>query len=464
MATTVLSCPKCRAPVRLREGETKVQCTGCGATVSMWDKAVDEAPAAQEGAGDRLRQAVLVGSLLILAGAFVTLATMRRHRGAQARPVVKEAPIYTAPPNIAVAPAPAGEVAWEANARAPVVAAINADGVEDVFGFFRVWDGTSAWIAYAGAFDGATLKPLWRSEAIDPQLVKQAGVLPMAIVLGSRILVADSSPTLRVYTLATGEKQTTLKLSGPVARLCRSPDQPARVWARVVGDGDTMLDLDSGKSTLAPRPKWCPASPDEPPVTPKAKKVPVPIVIPALIPPPPPRTRESIACMETFINGAVAEATCHAPELLAGPAAPRVFRPGYVLTDGTLTVALGTKDDLPFAVSRTKATPWIHPFVTDDTKAKPRSPAVAELAQGRLYAVYDKVYFDARVAVLDARTGQTVWEAPLVGSLPGTEGLGRGEARGLVATAARVYVVRAGGGLDIFDASSGKAIGTIGKQ
>jgi len=34
MTTTVFPCPKCGAVVRLREGETRVQCTGCGSTVA----------------------------------------------------------------------------------------------------------------------------------------------------------------------------------------------------------------------------------------------------------------------------------------------------------------------------------------------------------------------------------------------------------------------------------------------
>ena len=33
MTTTVLPCPTCRLPVRLREGERTVQCTGCGSIV-----------------------------------------------------------------------------------------------------------------------------------------------------------------------------------------------------------------------------------------------------------------------------------------------------------------------------------------------------------------------------------------------------------------------------------------------
>lgn len=464
MATTVLPCPKCRTSVHLRDGETRVQCTGCGATVTMWDKTSEPAPVTT-GGGDRARQTVLVGSLLILAGGFVALATMRRHR-APPPPVVTPTPIYTAPPKIPVLPTPAGELAWEPNAQAPVITAVNADAVEDVFGFFREWDGLSAWIAYAGAFDGATLKPLWRSEAIDPQLVKQAGVIPAALVAGTRIVVADTSPTLRVYALASGEKQKTLKLAGPVAGMCRSPEQPSRVWVRVVGGGDTLVDLDSTSADLAPRPKWCPLGPNEP--APVAPQGPAPTTGPTAhrrAATPPARTTPTVtACSDAFLNSKVAVAACRAPDRARTDPAPDAFHPAYELTDSTLTVALGTKNDRPFAASQTKAAAWLHGFVTDDTQAKPAAPAVTDLAFGRLYAVYDKVYFDARLTSLDAHTGEALWDVPLVGSLPSIDGEGRGEARGLVTTVARVYVVRAGGGLDIFDAASGKSIGTIGKK
>jgi hypothetical protein len=279
----------------------------------------------------------------------------------------------------------------------------------------------------------------------------------MALVAGARIVVADTSPTLRVFTLASGEKQATLQVSGPVAELCRSPDRPSHIWVKVIGDGDAMLDLDTGKATLAARPKWCPLPgyrANLPDALPKWKK-PTPEQVAAATR----QAKMSAACADAFLNGFVAQATCKLPE---GDASG--WQPRYTLTDGTLAVTIGTKEDKPVAVSQTKGTAWSHGFVTDDTKAKPAAPAVADLAFGRLYAVYEKLYFDARLVALDARTGEAVWDSPVVGSLPRSDGAGRGDARALVATASRVYVVRAGGALDVFDAASGKAIGTIGKQ
>lgn len=443
--------------MRLRDGETKVQCTGCGSTVASADAAKGALAAGARSGGEKTRQVVLSLSLGVAAAGLATMATLRRHgppdRGAAPAPT----PIYTAPPVAPVGPTPEGELAWEANARSPVIAAINGDAVEDIVGFFRVWDGLSAWIAYAGAFDGATLKPLWRSEPIDPQIIKQPGVVPLAVVVGGRVVVADTSPTLRVFDLVSGEKQVTLKLTGAVQDICRAPDQPNRVWIHVVGGGDTTLDVLASKAELAPRPKWCPVPPYQVEPPPPTQRKPTPEELAAAAR----RKVELTACTELFDNGLVARAACRPPATSKGEEG---FVPAYELSDGTLSVALGTKESKPFARSRVAASPWAHDFVVDGTMAKDAAPAVAELGFGRLYAVYERVYFDARLAAVDARTGEALWDAPLVGSLPRTDGNGRGEARGLVTTASRVYVTRAGGGLDIFDAAAGKPVGTIGKQ
>jgi hypothetical protein len=461
MTTTVLPCPHCKAPVRLREGESHVQCVACGRTVSRVAPGAELSAANSKGApaGAGLARAVLPVSFALIACGFVSFAMLRPHRQAVQAPLP---PLYTAPPMAAVTATPAGELAWEPVSRSPVIAAINGDDVEDIFGFFRVWDGRSAWVPYAGAFDGATLKPLWRTEAIDPQILKRRSVLPYAVVLGKRVVVSDATSILRVFALATGEKEMTLELPGIVIDFCRSPEPPARIWIKVDGNADTLLDLDTGKSKLAPRPTWCPVPAFQAPV---------------LKPPPPPwkskeLTPEDIAaarlraaCEDQFQNGPLANATCRVvAEDIARASTDAGVVARYELTDGTFTFALGSKAEHPFAESLTKGSAWAHDFITDDTKARPLAPSVADIAFGRLYAVYDKVYFDARLTALDAKTGRPLWDVPLVGSVLGGEGASRGNAHGLVTTASRVYVTRIGGGLDVFDAASGEAVGSIGKH
>jgi outer membrane protein assembly factor BamB len=108
---------------------------------------------------------------------------------------------------------------------------------------------------------------------------------------------------------------------------------------------------------------------------------------------------------------------------------------------------------------------WQRAVAADpSTLATESAPRVAELAGGRLYVVYGKEYFDARLEALDAKTGQTAWDVPLVGSLPRHDAFGsRGDAVSVVVSESRVYVARSEGGLDVFDAKTGAAVGRIGK-
>jgi outer membrane protein assembly factor BamB len=175
-------------------------------------------------------------------------------------------------------------------------------------------------------------------------------------------------------------------------------------------------------------------------------------------------SRPNRACKDDFRNG-IARAAC-----VPGDDAALVegATSHYMLKAGGAAVVLATKDDRPLAIGvgpGFKAS-WSTPLVADETKPIPEAPHVADLIDGRLYVVYAKVYFDARLAALDAATGSRIWDVPLVGSMPSSSlgDLGRGEARGLVASKSRVYVTRSGGGLDVFDAADGKAIGTIGKK
>jgi putative pyrroloquinoline-quinone binding quinoprotein len=372
--------------------------------------------------------------------------------GVGSAPVSTQEAVYVPPPVAVAKEAAAGEIAWETEARSPVLVAVNADGVEDIFGFFRVWDGRSAWTSHGGVFDGATLAPLWRSDPIDPQILKRQGIVPTALPVGARIVVSDATPTLRVFDLASGNKLASLQMADAVVNMCKAPDPAARVWVQVAGDQHALVDLDTGKATFASRPAWC-SLPEPPPKEAAArKKAPTDAAAP------------NVACKEDFRNG-IARAACS-----PGEEAPPIegVTNHYMLKNGGAAVVLATKDDRPIAIGvgpGYKAS-WATPFVSDDTKPRPEAPHVAELVDGRLYAVFAKVYFDARLVALDASSGARIWDVPLVGSMMSSSlgDLGRGEARGLAASKSRVYVTRSGGGLDVFDAADGKAIGTIGKK
>jgi hypothetical protein len=451
----LLSCSKCGTRVRLREGEEVGRCEACNSVV---DRASRERAQRQADTPSLTPTVVLIGSLLLLVAGAAAFRTVRKGRGPGAgartssstttsqEPEVIPAPVVTA------AQAPAGELAWEPEARAPVLVTANADDVEDIFGFFRVWDGLSAWTFYGGVFDGATLAAIWRSEPIDPQILKRPGVVPMALVVGRRLVVSDTTATLRVFDLASGAKELTLRMAEGVVDVCKAPDPASRIWVQVTGDQHALVDLETGKATFAPHPAWC--SLPEPP-----KEA------------PPVRRRAALeagvvnrVCKDDFQN-LVARATC-----VPGDEAPLLegATSHYMLKNAATAVVLATKDDRPIAIGvgpGYKAS-WSTPLVTDDTKPTPEAAHVAELVDGRLYAVFSKVYFDARLVALDATSGARLWDVPLVGSRPSSSlgDLGRGEARSLAASKSRVYVSRSGGGLDVFDAADGKAVGTIGKK
>jgi hypothetical protein len=442
----LLTCPKCGNRVKVREDEDFGRCEACNGLVSRTLLGASPPPTeAPLSLG-----LVLTGAFVLIAvGAFAMISMRPRHPGTAS--TTSAAPIYLPPPEATAVVAPAGELAWEPEARAPLLLSTNRSEGDDFFGFFRVWDGRSAWVSYGGLFDGSKLATRWRTEAIDPQILKREGVVPLASIVGSRVVVSDTSPILRVYDLENGNKQATVRVADAVVDICKPKDTaPARIWVHVANEQNAVLDLESSKATFAARPAWCAA--------PRAQA--------GVAPSTPSKKGGSLGpCYDDFRNP-LAQATCLPGE--AAPALETGVEAHYVIKDGASAVALGLKDARPIAIGIGPGfkVSWTAPLVADDTKPLPEAPHIAELADGKLYVVYGKVYFDSRVVALDAEGGKRIWDVPLVGSV-GAGSLadtGRGVARGLVASKTRVYVSRSGGGLDVFDAADGKALGTIGKK
>jgi hypothetical protein len=446
----LLTCPKCGNRVKVREGEDFGRCEACNGLVSRTLLLGASPPPTEAPLSLGL---VLTGAFVLIAvGAFAMISMRPRHPNIVG--TTSADPIYVPPPEATAVVAPAGELAWEPEARAPLLLSTHRPEGDDFFGFFRVWDGRSAWVSYGGLFDGSKLATRWRTEAIDPQILKREGVVPLASIVGTRVVVSDTSPILRVYDLENGNKQATVRVADAVVDICKPKDTsaPARIWVHVANEQNAVLELESGKATFAARPGWCAAPRAQAgvaPSTPAGSK----------------RVGSLGPCYDDFRNS-LAEATCLPAE--AGPAVATGVEARYVIKDGASAVALGLKDARPIAVGIGPGfkVSWTTPLVADDTKPLPEAPHIAELADGKLYAVYGKVYFDSRVVALDAESGNRIWDVPLVGSVGGGSlaDTGRGVARGLVASKTRVYVSRSGGELDVFDAADGKALGTIGKK
>ena len=458
--TTVIPCPRCGVPVRLAEAESVARCEACNTVVSRRAKPTG-------GGQERASQStVLAAGLAVLVAAGVAFWALGRHPPPPAisPPFDGHAKSTALPPSkpeppTALPSIPAGEIAWIPDARGPLLLGGAGDGgpaVEDVFGYFRVWDGRSAWTTFAGVFRGSTLAEAWRTEPLDPWLVRRTGSVPMALALGSRIVVADATQTLRIYT-AAGQKEATYRLAQPPRDMCRAAGTgDGHVW--IDFDAPVTLDIDTGKTVPTPA---------APPGCRRMSRPSPPLVhghdagaADASGPPSP-------ACDGDFQNH-LARATC-----LAGDALPRLDDVAlrYAVTDGSAEVALGTAGDGPTIPTAVGLLPggkvaWKRPVAADaTTRSTELVPRLAELANGKLYVIGDKVYFDSRLQAIDVKTGQTDWDVALTGSLPRTKAFeARGEPRSLVVSATRVYVARAGGGLDVFDASMGAAVGTIGSR
>jgi hypothetical protein len=437
----VLPCPKCGTPVRVPDGAAEGRCEACN-TIVRRDAPPPPAPVPAGGG---------VPGAAIAAAVFVLLAGLgmwgwRQYRFVHAQSAgttglatgISTTTRATAPPHVDPPPPPASTtepavdlIAWVAEARGPVTAAADGDGVEDIVGFFREWDGRSAWVAYAGVFRGDTLALLWRSEPLDPWIVHQEGIAPMAVVAGKRVVVADTSAVLRVYKLATGEKESTFKLADAPSELCKSPDG-GRVWLKVLGNADALVDLDTGKAQPAGRPGWCPQRADAmfnaaPASSPDAGKAAAPAKADGGA------AQRAYAACHDALTSHLGRAVCAPPD--AAPAQNGVT-PSYVLKDGGWSVAVGTKSDdatVPAAIGFGGGkVAWQHPIPEDlSTRGRDGAPHVADVADGVLYVAYEKMFFDSRLAALDAKTGERRWDVPLVGSLPRTDALPtRGEARG----------------------------------
>jgi hypothetical protein len=347
---------------------------------------------------------------------------------------------------------PVLELAWVAEAKGPVIARLDGDAIEDLFGFVRVWDGRSAWTMHAGAFSGATLAPLWRTEPLDPWLIRKADASPMATVVGKHVVVADGTSKLRVYGLS-GAKEATYLLSQAPHDLCAMADG-AHVWI----DAPTPLTMDVGTGSFAPATaaSSCHDGGRKPRAATDAGDAGRGAGL-----------AWNEACRGAFDNRS-ARAACLSPGQLGALGRSDL---AYALVDGDARVAFTQPHDpesqaaaRALAFSANGKVLWERAVAdAGSSSADGAPPRIADVVNKTLYVVYARKLFDARVEAIELATGRTIWEVPLVGSLPPADPVGaRGAAVRLVVTDARVYVARAGGGLDVFDARTGATVGTIG--
>lgn len=304
---------------------------------------------------------------------------------------------------------------WDHVSGKPALAEI--DGKPAFIGRTRkVLDGDQLFI---DAYDAKTVARLWRlgpygSYSDAYQAVHYA-------VVDDAVVVSDAKSQVHVHALATGEVRKSVSLTDKVEHLCVPPGGPAgSVWVNQIDDKSHLLDVKTGKLTQSPMPDGC------------------------------------------FENAWAAE---RAADTLVEDVAPEVegLQVKRVLVDGDVGVALAVKSPgtpVPHVVGfdpEDRSVRWNDVVASVDAATIRQTDAVGALAGGRVFTVYGAGQDDWYLAASDAKTGARVWEQKLR-PLFAVDSI-----NGLSATPGFVFLGRTSS-LEVFDAASGKLLGTVGKE
>jgi PQQ-like domain len=319
---------------------------------------------------------------------------------------------------------PAGEhLQWSSNGTSVVPARIDGDAVEDFVGRYVILDigGDSSQTLFVGGFSGATFERAWKAGPYGT-LSDGVGATHLAVA-GDRIAVTDYRLALHVLDAATGKELRTLRLSDRARDMCSPTDARKQVWIEVADGNNLVVDLDAGKAeSAAKRPAWC-------------------------------RGGASHECAGT--RAACSDDRNRAPKQ-AG------FGTDLVFSEGNVSVAVGHKEPgtrtpmaLGFDASR-GAVAWTATIPADPTSVSGMPDPSGDLAEGRFYTSYSLgSQKGSRLVSFDARSGARRWDVEVP---RGSAGSG---VEGLTATATRVYVPH-WTWIDVFEAGSGKLLGTVG--
>jgi hypothetical protein len=312
---------------------------------------------------------------------------------------------------------------WDTVAGPPIPAAIG--GTEGFVGRIRTRGDDTLWIA---AFEGSKLGQVWKAGPFGTY--SEGYRSTYAEVAGGSVVVSDYRANLHVYDLASGHETKTLKLTDRASGMCASSDGKARVWVEMSDEKSVLIDADTGTSSPAARPAWCPNT----------------------------SSFSGSDCRGWLRRGD------WRPGCKGSESVPKVpgFEADNAIEDGDLAVAMGKKHPgtaTPIVVGfdpKTKAVRWQEALASgDQAGVEESSTALMDaMAGGRFVAPYktSKAFY---ITAFDARSGQRVWDVPLQPLI------GIDTPEGFSMSAARVYVMRTSS-LEVYDAKTGALLGTLG--
>jgi outer membrane protein assembly factor BamB len=300
---------------------------------------------------------------------------------------------------------------------APILADLNADGVDDIVGLY--WSsGHEPQALHVVAVDGATFRAMWHTGPYPSQWSSERTHLVRA---GERLLLTDTQSNAHVIDLRTGYELTRYALPDAPLGACASAgtgvrlrlDRPDAPWTW------QSLDLESGARYEAPKtgrcvndgePEWCPDTKEQP----------------CLVGDPP----------------------------IAGT--PYTFGSGQAFGNDCVAVLQGANDLLALGGWQAKDNKlrWTQPAELPlDVIHYPRQPQI-DLRDGLVTVVYPTKAGAFRLFARNATTGALIWSVVVPDTAEGTTLMAMRVRDG------RAYVV-ADSRVHVFDAATGKLLHTI---
>lgn len=317
-------------------------------------------------------------------------------------------------------------VHWDSGSL-PYPARINGDAIEDFVGRVDILHpGAGNTQAFIDGFDGATLNRLWTAGPFGD--LSDTRGLEFAVA-GSRAIVTDSRSIAHILDVTNGREVGRINLSDRAKSICAAPTK-SEAWIEVSDEQNVLVDLAEATSKKAPRPPYCGADH---------------------------YSVEDIQC-HVGLYGST-QASCKAVD--SGFRAPG-FRGNRMLSDGESTVVVGTKSpgsEVPMAAGydpKGKHVIWQRTIPQGDLTAVKDGLGLTDLAAGVLVSQVELTSGLFHLCALDAKSGTPLWQTEVPHSKDGIAG------RTMRITETRVYLPH-WTYLDVFDARSGRVIGTIGK-